>query len=197
MDANTVLQTAAECRSFLESGSDRDWEKGIPGMEWTVAQAVAHISDTLLWYATDFAAGQRELSTMDLRVRPESSPADLAATLGTFATVVARVVQGAPAGARGWHPYGMADASGFAGMSCDELLMHTYDASLGLELPFTPSAELSEATLRRLFPWAPHGADPWRTLLWANGRADLSGHPRRREWRWHCAPLAEWDGAAP
>src|SRR6478735_4891249 len=144
MDAKTVLQTADECRAFLESGLGRDWEKGIPGMEWTVAQAVAHISDTLLWSATDFAAGQRELSTMDLRVRPESPPADLAATLGTFATVVARVVQGAP------------------------------------------SAGLSEATLRRLFPWAPHDADPWRTLLWANGRADLPGHPRQREWRWHC-----------
>ncbi|MGV9771332.1 maleylpyruvate isomerase N-terminal domain-containing protein [Streptosporangium sp. NPDC003464] len=197
MDAKTVLRVADECQTFLGSGLDGDWGSGIPGMEWTVAQVVAHISDTLLWYATDFAAGERELSTMDLRVRPDSSPADLAATVGVFATVVARVVQGSPAGARGWHPYGMADASGFAGMACDEMLMHTYDAALGLGLPFTPPAELSAATLRRLFPWAPRDGDPWRTLLWANGRADLPGRPRQSDWRWHCAPLEEWDGVAP
>ncbi|MDP9862136.1 MULTISPECIES: maleylpyruvate isomerase N-terminal domain-containing protein [Streptosporangium] len=197
MDAKTVLRVADECQTFLGSGLDGDWGSGIPGMEWTVAQVVAHISDTLLWYATDFAAGERELSTMDLRVRPDSSPADLAATVGVFATVVARVVQGSPAGARGWHPYGMADASGFAGMACDEMLMHTYDAALGLGLPFTPPAELSAATLRRLFPWAPRDGDPWQTLLWANGRADLPGRPRQSDWRWHCAPLEEWDGVAP
>ncbi|GIH93613.1 hypothetical protein ACFFMN_20985 [Planobispora siamensis] len=105
--------------------------------------------------ANDLAAGERELSTMDLRVRPESPPGELSATVEVFATVLARVARGAPEGTRGWHPYGMADVSGFAGVACDEMLVHTYDACLGLGLPFTPPPELSEATLRRLFPWAP------------------------------------------
>jgi hypothetical protein len=34
-------------------------------------------------------------------------------------------------------------------------------------------------------------------LLWANGRVDLPGQERQTGWRWHCAPLAEWDGADP
>jgi hypothetical protein len=40
----------------------------------------------------------------------------------------------------------------------------------------------------------------WTTLpalLWANGRVALPGHPRQARWRWHCAPLEEWDGVNP
>jgi hypothetical protein len=51
--------------------------------------------------------------------------------------------------------------------------------------------------LERLFPWHDPGTDAWSTLLWANGRVDLPGAPQRRRWRWHCAPLAEWDGNPP
>jgi len=197
VDGSEVLRAADECRALLGGAVDRDWTRQVPGMEWTVAQVVAHIGGVLLWYATDLAAGPRELSTMDLRVRPETRPPDLVATIGSFATVLARVVDGAAAGTRGWHPFGLADASGFAAMACDELLVHTDDAARGLELPFETSADLSRAPLHRLFPWAPTDSDPWRTLLWANGRADLPGQERQTGWRWHCAPLAEWDGVNP
>jgi uncharacterized protein (TIGR03083 family) len=197
MDGGTVVQAAGECQALLGAAADRDWALPVPGMDWTVAETVAHIAEGLVWYATDLAAGPRELSVMDLRVRPETAPADLVAALGSFATVLARVVDGAPPSARGWHPAGLADASGFAAIACDELLVHTGDAARGLELPFTPSPELSRATLRRLFPWAPHDTDPWQALLWANGRADLPGQERQTGWRWHCAPLAEWDGTNP
>ncbi len=197
VDGGTVLRAAGECQVLLGAAVDKDWRRQIPDMEWTVAEAVAHIAEGLLWYATDLAAGSRELSTMDLRVRPETPPADLVATLGSFATVLACVVDGAAPGARGWHPAGLADASGFAAMACDELLVHTGDAARGLALSFAPAPELSRATLRRLFPWAPNGADPWQALLWANGRADLPGQERQTGWRWHCAPLVEWDGTNP
>ena len=89
---------------------------------------------TLLWYATDLAAGPRRLSAMDLRMRPETAPAELGAVLGSYATVPARVIDGAAPGARGWHPAGLADASGFAAMACDELLVHTDDAAAGWAL---------------------------------------------------------------
>jgi len=197
VDGGEVLQAASECRAFLGGTVDRDWTRRIPDMEWTVAQAVAHIGEILLWYATDLAAGPRELSAMDLRVRPEAAPPDLVAMLGSYATVLARVIDGAAPEARGWHPFGLADTSGFAAMACDELLVHTADAARGLDLSFTPSAGLSGATLRRLFPWAPTDADPWQALLWANGRVDLPGQERQTGWRWHCAPLAEWDGVNP
>ncbi|PAK27659.1 hypothetical protein CJD44_03200 [Streptomyces sp. alain-838] len=44
--------------------------------------------------------------------------------------------------------------------------------------------------LARLFPEAPGGADPWLTLLWATGRAELPGHPRLTTWRSDSTPRA-------
>jgi uncharacterized protein (TIGR03083 family) len=189
MDADDLTSAVAECAVFLEGRVDADWQAPVPDMDWTVAQVVAHVSDCLMWYANDFAAGPRQLSTMDLRVRPESPPVDLVATLRTSAWVLARVVDGAPPEARGWHPWGMPDASGFAAMGCDELLVHTHDAARGLGAEFVPDAGLAERVVRRLFPDAPTDQDPWRTLLWANGRAPLGELARRAEWKWHCAPL--------
>jgi uncharacterized protein (TIGR03083 family) len=197
MDGGHVLAAAEASRALLGAALDRDWARRLPHLDWTVAETVAHMVETVLWYATDLAAGPRELSTMDLRVRPETPPPDLVATVGAFATVLARVVDATPPGTRGWHPYGLADASGFAAMACDELLVHTDDAARGLGVPFTPPPDLAAATLHRLFPWAPPDADPWPALRWANGRQDLPGQPRQVDWRWHCAPLEEWNGLNP
>jgi len=82
-------------------------------------------------------------------------------------------------------------------MACDELLIHTSDAARGLGLEFAPDPNLAERLLARLFPWHHCGDDPWQTLLWANGRIDLPGHPCQTGWTWHCAPLADWNGLPP
>jgi uncharacterized protein (TIGR03083 family) len=197
VDGAQVLQAAGECQAVLTAGLDRDWSGKLPHLDFTVAQAVTHIAGGTLWYATDLAAGPERLDTMELRVLPGTPPPELVRTIGAFATVLARVIDASPPGARGWHPFGQADASGFAAMACDELLVHTDDVAGGLELPFAPPPALARATLERLFPWAPTDADPWPALLWANGRIDLPGHQRQVDWRWHCAPLQEWDGLNP
>lgn len=159
------------------------------GLDWTVAQTVAHACDCLLWYAADLAAGPVELSTAEVGVRPDSSPADLVRTLRSFAAVLAAVVDATPADALGWHPWGLADAAGFAGMGCDEMLVHTHDAARGLGCEFAIPPDLARKVLVRMFPEAPTGGDPARTLLWANGRVPLDDLPKRTGWRWHCAPL--------
>jgi hypothetical protein len=74
-----VVAAAGECQALLGTAVDRDWRRQVPDMDWTVAETVAHIAEGLLWYATDLAAGPRELSVMDLRVRAETAPADLVA----------------------------------------------------------------------------------------------------------------------
>ncbi|MFR9804744.1 hypothetical protein ACL02T_21030 [Pseudonocardia sp. RS010] len=56
---------------------------------------------------------------------------------------------------------------------------------------------LTAHVLRRLVPWAPHEGRSWPTLRWANGRTSRGARPRLETWRWHCAPLAEWDGTGP
>ena len=170
---------------------DLDWDRPIPEMTWSVREVVAHISDVLLWYSTDLSAGTGELSTMDLKVRPTEPPEQLIQTLTVFSSLLGYVVDGVPPGQRGLHPDGMADATGFAAMGCDELLVHTWDAATGLGLEFEPPEVLSRVVLRRLFPWAPKDTDPWATLLWANGRRDLPGAQRQVDWHRHAAPLTD------
>jgi hypothetical protein len=149
VDGKHVLEAAGACQALLGAAVDRDWTRRLPHLDFTVAQAVTHMAGGTLWYATDLAAGPERLGTMELRVPPETAPAEPVRTIGTFATVLARVTDASPPGARGWHPFGLADA------------------------------------------------DPWAALLWANGRIDLPGQQRQVDWRWHCAPLEEWDGLNP
>ncbi|MTD55333.1 maleylpyruvate isomerase N-terminal domain-containing protein [Amycolatopsis pithecellobii] len=197
MDAKILLSTAEVCAGFLSGHLDRDWAAKVPDLDMTVAEVVAHTGDCMHWYAYDLAAGPTELSTMDIKTRPESAPAELLVTLGTTAKVLAAVLHTTAPEARGFHPAGLADVSGFAAMAGDELLVHTYDAALGLGTGFEAPPRLAAAVLYRLFPWAPTDTDPWPTLLWANGRAPLDDLPRLTKWQWHCAPLSEWDGSVP
>lgn len=190
LDGQDVTQVAERCAEFLAGLVDRDWAVLVPGMEWTVARTTAHVSDCLLWYATELTSGPTPLGTVEIDVRPDSPPAELVRTLRSFARVLAAVVDATPADARGWHPSGLPDASGFAGMACDEMLVHTHDAGRGLGVEFEMPADLARKVLARMFPHAPTDRDPARTLLWANGRAPLDELPKLTGWRWHSVPPA-------
>ena len=194
MDGSSLRQSGRASTSFLTSALDLDWDGPIPDMTWSVRKVVAHISEVLLWYSTDLSAGTSELSTMDVTVRSAEKPEQLIATITAFSSMLGHVVDDVAPGERGWHPDGLADATGFAAMGCDEILVHTYDAGQGLGLEFEPPEVLSRGVLRRLFPWAPGDTETWETLLWANGRRELLDRPRQVHWHRHPAPLSEWDG---
>lgn len=123
---------------------------------------------------------------------------DLLLLLEVNAAILDHVLRAAPASARAFHR-AWVDPSGFAGMGCDEILIHTADIAAGFEIDFRPPEDLSSRVLARLFPWAPTDIGHWESLLWANGRIALpeSGLPRDENWRWHPAPLNEWDGRIP
>ena len=193
------IEEATASSAALLAGADTSaWPMEVPGIGWSVSQTVAHMAEGCLWYAIDLTAGGVDLPTVVHRVKAEREPAELLATLRTYATILRYVVDSVPDTQRGYHPFGMADRSGFAAMACDELLVHTYDAALALSLDFTPPPGLAQSTLLRLFPWTTDCQDsPWQCLLWANGRIALPGRERLSTWRWHCAPLAEWDGRPP
>lgn len=195
--ADHVRWAADACTSFLRTTIDGDWTVAVPDLDWTVAEAVAHAAEGCLWYAIDLSARGRDLEGVEHRVAPDRPPGELVATVETYASIVVTIIGAAPPEARGFHPMGTADPSGFAAMACDELLIHTDDAARGLGLAFDPPTDLAEWVLRRLFPWVEVGSDPWGQLQWTNGRTAFDGQPRLERWRWHCAPLEEWDGTTP
>lgn len=192
-----VLQAADSCRGLLAPAVEACWDVSVPGLEMTVAQVVAHAANGPLWYALDLWSGPSDDAAFEVTVRADAPSAALLLSLSNAARVCAASLDTASPDTRGFHPAGSPDPSGFAAMACDELLVHTDDAARGLGLAFHPDAGLAARVLARLFPWHRAGDDPWRTLLWANGRLDLPGQPNQAGWRWHCAPLAEWDGIPP
>jgi hypothetical protein len=174
-----------------------DGSAAVPLLGTDVTGVAAHITSCLTWYAADLVAGPVEVTAFDLVRRPDADLTEVLAQLRAAAEVLARVVDAADPAERGAHDWGLADASGFAAMGCAEMLLHTGDVAEGRGLRWTPPAPLAAATRARLFPWAPAEADPWTALLWATGRGDLPGREPVTSWRWHCAPLSEWDGTQP
>jgi hypothetical protein len=195
--ADDIRRVGDRCTSTLRDHADADWGVGIPDLDMTVSRVVAHVAETCLWYAIDLAARGKELSLIEHQVHADRPAVDLIDTLATYARIVAAVVDATSPDTRGFHPFGQADRAGFAAMACDEMLIHTDDACRGLGVTFAPDADVVEPVLRRLFPWAPSEGDPWQLLLWSNGRIHLEERPRLQKWRWHCAPLDEWDGRTP
>jgi hypothetical protein len=197
INGDDILAAAAACHSCLEPAAGADWSAPVPGLDFTVASVTAHAANGPLWYAFDLWSGTGDDAAFDLKVRPGAANAALLVSLRSAAQVCAASVDAAPGGTRGYHPAGAADPSGFAAMACDELLIHTDDAARGLRLRFAPDPGLAGRVLARLFPWHAPGDDAWQTLLWANGRIGLPGRASQTGWRWHCAPLADWDGQPP
>jgi uncharacterized protein (TIGR03083 family) len=175
-----------------------DWERTAGVLEWTCRHALAHLVDCTYWYAGNLVRRSTSSVGSPDVVGTVTPVAELVDMITSAAELLALAVDNADDGARGWHPAGMADRSGFAAMGCDEMLVHAYDITSGLALTYDPPGAVVERTLRRLFPWVPTDADPWTALIWANGRAPLGDvAPPGIDWQWHCAPLDEWDGTIP
>jgi hypothetical protein len=120
---------------------------------------------------------------------------DLLRLVDLRAAVLGAVATAASQEARTVHVFGRPDAEGCVAMGCIEMLVHTDDVAQGLGVRFAPPADIVRQVLARLFPWAPTDTDPWLTMQWATGRADLPGHARvGPDWAWFASPLSEWDG---
>jgi len=70
------------------------------------------------------------------------------------AALLAAVLRGTPAEARGDHGQ-PTDAEGFAAMRCDEVFVHGYDIARGLGVAFTSPQDLARHVCDPLFPWTP------------------------------------------
>src|SRR3569833_2023508 len=155
VDSGDVRGVVAHAVAALRTVADQDWQVPAGDLEWACWETVEHVADDLFAYAGQLAA--------------EQPPTDQYVPWGHR-----RSRPGAPALTVYTDP-----EHGTAG------LLHLLDAAQTLNFARSPDPDVVARVLRRLFPDVPAGNDPWPTLLWATGRAELPGHPRRTEWRWH------------
>lgn len=199
MTPGRLRRCASACRGALTPLAEQDWGVQAGDLAWTVRGTVVHVIDAVGWYAAHLAVQSPRRLRFDFAAHLDASNPELLELLDAAAATLAQVATASPPDARAFHDSGLADTSGFLAMGCDEILVHGWDAVRGLGGEFTPSADLAEPVLRRLFPWVLVKASPWHALLWANGRIALPGEAERLgpDWVWHCEPPDEWDGAEP
>ena len=186
---------AALCRETLTPALDRDWSVPAHDMEWSCRRTLDHIVDVMFFYGAHLATRATTRVRFPRNGDPDATPAQLLETLPSAAAILAEVARAAPPGARGFHGAGMADGTGFLGMGCEEILMHTFDIASVLGVTYAAPEPLAAKVLARIFPWAPANVSAWESLQWCSGRSALPDRERQdANWYWHCAPLAEWDG---
>ncbi|MBW1597029.1 maleylpyruvate isomerase N-terminal domain-containing protein [Streptomyces sp. JJ38] len=179
------------------------WDAKAGPLEWDCWETIEHLSDDLFAYAVQLGPRTPPLDgevpivwesrrpggpETTIRVDRTAGPAGLLQALEASGALLVAMVRTAPPRTRAYHVFGVSDPEGFAAMGVVETLVHTHDLAQGLGLPWSPPAELCARVLTRLFPQAPEGTEPWPTLLWATGRAELPGHPRLTTWRWDGTP---------
>jgi hypothetical protein len=179
----------------LRPATGRDWSVPAGALEWDCWHTAEHIGDCLLSYAGQLVAQPTtRFVRFEVYADKDAAPAEALEFAEAGGRILAATVRTCPPQVRGWHPTGMADPEGFAGMGCVEALVHGHDIAQGLGLALEPPRQVCTRVLARLFPHAAADLadlDPWMALLWATGRIGLPGRPRVAHWRWHGAPPAE------
>jgi hypothetical protein len=163
---------------------------------WTPRRTLDHLVDAMLLYSSYVATRARSRVSPPRNGDPSSRPTALVDAFRSGAVILVRLLDGLQDGERAFHPSGMADRSGWIGMACTEILVHTDDATgaAGTFASALPVA-LVDDVVDRVLPWAPRDGTGWERLMWATGRASLKGLPAASaDWWWQSAPLAEWDG---
>ena len=191
---------------MLAAAPDADWDVPAGTLTWTCWETVEHLADDLFFYATQLGPRhppqEGDVPFVLTRSRPagprnvifadrEAGVPGLLQVLDACAGLLVSTARALPPSVRAHHVFGRSDPAGFAAMGVVETLVHTHDVASGLGLTWTPPADLCDRVLARLFPDAPPGGDRWQTLLWATGRAELPGRPRRTTWRWDGTPREE------
>ena len=159
-----LMIAANVCQETLRPALDRDWSVKAGDLEWDCRRTLDHVVDTLFLYAAYLASRGSERFSPPRNGDPTASPGHLLAAVAAAAAVLTEVVRATPPVTRAFHPAGMADVSGWIGMGCEEILLHTDDIARGLEVSYRPPDDLSARVLARLFPWAPTDIDPWDSL---------------------------------
>ncbi len=176
------------------------WDGKAGSLEWDCWETVEHLTDDLFAYAVQLGPRRPPLEgpvpfvwesrrpggpSNAVHADRAAGPVGLLQVLEASGALLVAMVRTTPPRVRAHHVFGVSDPGGFAAMGTVETLVHTHDLAEGLQLAWNPPADVCARVLARLFPDVPEDTDPWRTLLWATGRAELPGRPRRTAWRWY------------
>jgi uncharacterized protein (TIGR03083 family) len=177
----------------LRPATDRDWLAASGTGDWDCWHTAEHLGDCLLSYAAQVVA---QPATRYVRfiatAEKDTTPTEVLEFAATAAGLLAAAVRTTPPSARAYHPTGMTDPEGFAGMGCVEALVHGEDIARGLGVAVDPPRDLCSRVLARMFPQASAESadlDPWTGLLWATNRLELPGLEEQQGWRWRGTPL--------
>ncbi|WP_224391854.1 maleylpyruvate isomerase N-terminal domain-containing protein [Pseudonocardia sp. ICBG1293] len=189
MHAEDVENAVTVMTGALEAVPDDGWSDAAGPLDWSCRDTVVHVADDLFGYAAQVAiAPPDDYPPFEIVVPDGVGTAGLLQVVATGGAMLAAAVRTAPPGVRGWHPYGDADASGFAAMGVVEILVHTHDITRvtapGWTLPPAPCRD----ALTRLWPDVDADDDPAGALLHHTGRAPWRGAPAPDRWRWYGAP---------
>jgi uncharacterized protein (TIGR03083 family) len=195
MDSVTADDLDEACTSVttvLRTALRRDWRATAGTGIWTARATAEHLGETLVAYAAQLVVQPPGRYASFVATAGDAQPVELLEFVRIGAGVLGATVRTADPETRAFHPSGMADPEGFAGMGCVELLVHGEDIARGLGLALDPPRAVCERVLARMFPDLTTGTtDAWEGLLWATGRIELPDHERRTSWRWRGAPLEE------
>lgn len=178
----SVQAAAAAVVAALQPGIDADWSVMAGDLEWSVDRTIAHMTGAPAKYA--FYLSSRSTRYVAVRVWPEADATrkERLEAIEACAAALAGVAVTAPPGAVGFHSTGMQNAQQFLAYACYELLVHTYDVTCGLGLPYQPPEELCRLVLEHeverlggrwpalLRPGQDEQRSAWPLLVWLSGR---------------------------
>lgn len=196
-----VEQAVTLALAAMRSADKPDWHARAGAPEWDCWETVEHMSDDLFAYAAQLGPRDPALaSPVPFRCEPrrpdgpalaisadrDAGPEGLLQVFEATGAMLALMVAASPADpSADQQPFGVRDPDHFAAaIGVAEVLLHSHDVCAGLGVGLQPPGGLCRRVLGRLFPDAPTDTDPWRTLLWATGRAELAGHARVTSWHW-------------
>jgi hypothetical protein len=172
IEPDSVEAAAAVVVAALRPGVDADWSVRAGDLEWNVDETIAHMAGAPGKYA--FYLSSRSTRYIAVRVWPEADATrqERLEAIEGCAAALAGVAATAPKDAFGFHVSGMRNAQQFLAMACEELLVHTYDVTCGLGLPYEPPEELCRLVIEHCYPGQAIGNRPvWPFLVWLSGRS--------------------------
>lgn len=172
----------------LRTTTGLSWSDAAGTGGWDAWRTAEHLGDTLVSFAAQLVARPDSRFVRFMAVAEEDASADeVLEMVLTGSGLLAAVLRTAGPDARAFHPSGVADTEGFAGMGCVEVLVHGEDVARGLGVEIDPPRDVCARVLARMFPHVAHqvaGVDPWDGLRWATHRLELEGLPSQSDWQW-------------